>query len=347
MRFKEGSRVEVLRNKKEAYGSWFPARTLSKVGNMYTVRYELCLTSKGEPMIEKVPEEDIRPCPLLVNEGESWAVGDIAEAFDLCCWRVGKIAKIFRDNCCVVRLFGSIQLKKFHVSDLRVRQAWRNNRWISLGKAFENKEIYNSSKYETYIDSGENGFKYEEACTRQKHKQDYVCSFQAERTNNRNINFHGSSLLDDTALRGNNSKRMCTFEVGEYYPPIKRAQPRKVDALPFSNNLVGKTFMQPIIEESIECSVASCSGNNLPEYSPLDDTTSSPASKKSYRDVFENGLVANVHELELHAYKSTVQALYASGPLSWEQESLLTNLRMSLHISNEEHLLQLRNLLSD
>ncbi|XP_020269686.1 uncharacterized protein LOC109844925 [Asparagus officinalis] len=136
MRFKEGSRVEVLRNKKEAYGSWFPARTLSKVGNMYTVRYELCLTSKGEPMIEKVPEEDIRPCPLLVNEGESWAVGDIAEAFDLCCWRVGKIAKIFRDNCCVVRLFGSIQLKKFHVSDLRVRQAWRNNRWISLGKVY-------------------------------------------------------------------------------------------------------------------------------------------------------------------------------------------------------------------
>lgn len=54
----------------------------------------------------------------------------------------------------------------------------------------------------------------------------------------------------------------------------------------------------------------------------------------------------DVHELELEAYRSTVRALHASGPLTWEQESLLTNLRLSLNISNEEHLLQLRRLLS-
>jgi hypothetical protein len=63
-------------------------------------------------------------------------------------------------------------------------------------------------------------------------------------------------------------------------------------------------------------------------------------------DAYGSGLFLNIHELELQAYRSTVRALRAAGPLTWEQESLLTNLRLSLNISNEEHLLQLRHLLS-
>lgn len=54
----------------------------------------------------------------------------------------------------------------------------------------------------------------------------------------------------------------------------------------------------------------------------------------------------STHNLELHAYHCTLVALHASGPLSWEQETLLTNLRTMLHISNDEHLLELRKLLS-
>ena len=53
-----------------------------------------------------------------------------------------------------------------------------------------------------------------------------------------------------------------------------------------------------------------------------------------------------IHRLELHAYRSTLEAIYASGPLSWEQEELLTNLRISLHISNDEHLMEIKNLVS-
>lgn len=58
-------------------------------------------------------------------------------------------------------------------------------------------------------------------------------------------------------------------------------------------------------------------------------------------------LAAEIHRLELHAYRCTMEAFHASGPLSWERESLITNLRISLHISNDEHLLELRNLISD
>lgn len=116
-----------------------------------------------------------------------------------------------------------------------------------------------------------------------------------------------------------------------------------------------------ITEDSDRCSVASCSSNDLPDYrlqtawksfkdtgdSSCDDAESLCPSVSLRKSLpWEDGLKANVRELELHAYRRTLQALYASGPLSWEQESLLTNLRISLHISNEEHLLLLRQLLS-
>lgn len=60
----------------------------------------------------------------------------------------------------------------------------------------------------------------------------------------------------------------------------------------------------------------------------------------------EEEVATGIHNLELHAYRCTLEALHASGPLSWEQESLLTNLRIMLHISNDEHLMELKNLLS-
>lgn len=57
-------------------------------------------------------------------------------------------------------------------------------------------------------------------------------------------------------------------------------------------------------------------------------------------------VATRIHRLEFHAYRNTLAALYASGSISWEQEALLTNLRIWLHISNEEHLIELKNLIS-
>lgn len=57
-------------------------------------------------------------------------------------------------------------------------------------------------------------------------------------------------------------------------------------------------------------------------------------------------LEAEVHRLELQAYHCTMEALHASGPLSWEKETLVTNLRLLLHISNDEHLMELRQIIS-
>lgn len=114
---------------------------------------------------------------------------------------------------------------------------------------------------------------------------------------------------------------------------------------------------------STDCSVASCSLNEtadcirgsshkiFEDVSHCSDAESSSfPSFSSKRNTlvpsFGHKLEVDIHNLELQAYKSTVLALYASGPLSWEQESMLTNLRLSLHISNDEHLIQLRRLLA-
>lgn len=113
------------------------------------------------------------------------------------------------------------------------------------------------------------------------------------------------------------------------------------------------------------CSVGSCSISNdsigvlssriLADGCEVDaDNTSSDAESFSgHGDEEENtpiplgeDLAEKIHRLELHAYHCTLGALYASGPLSWEQEALLTNLRITLHISNDEHLMELRNLKS-
>lgn len=60
----------------------------------------------------------------------------------------------------------------------------------------------------------------------------------------------------------------------------------------------------------------------------------------------EEEVEISIRRLELQAYRRTLEALHASGPLSWEQESMLTNLRIMLHISNDEHLTELKYLIS-
>ncbi|KAL0330825.1 UNVERIFIED_CONTAM: hypothetical protein Sangu_1628000 [Sesamum angustifolium] len=72
----------------------------------------------------------------------------------------------------------------------------------------------------------------------------------------------------------------------------------------------------------------------------------SGSERKSSSLPLKEEVAVSIRRLELCAYRRTLEALYASGPLSWEQEALLTNLRIMLHISNDEHLMELKHLIS-
>lgn len=107
---------------------------------------------------------------------------------------------------------------------------------------------------------------------------------------------------------------------------------------------------EPSHAESTSSSVDSCCASSSPrrpqqqllyihsdhaEYCSLETESSFPRKK----------LQGEIHQMGLNAYRSTLIALYASGPISWEQEALLTDMRLILNVSNDEHLLELRNLL--
>ncbi|KAG5250544.1 EMSY N-terminal [Salix suchowensis] len=106
--------------------------------------------NNGEHVMEKVNREDVRPQPPS-NKRKRWTVGDDAEIFGFQCWREGKSAKVLKSELFVVRLFGSIQLKEFHESNLRIQQAWRNNNWsVARSKEYtkncaENKPQHSGS----------------------------------------------------------------------------------------------------------------------------------------------------------------------------------------------------------
>lgn len=140
MKFRKGNSVEVLRRELDPCGSWFTGNILLADGDSYIVRLKLVMDHEGKQVVEKVQGKDVRPLPPppppSVN-GKSWAIGDIAEVFDIRCWRVGKVAKVLKNNNrFVIKFFGSIQLKEFHASSLRIRQAWHGigNKWIVIGK---------------------------------------------------------------------------------------------------------------------------------------------------------------------------------------------------------------------
>lgn len=287
MKFHKGNLVEVLRREHDPCGSWYPASIVSSDGDNLIVRFKFLIDNEGQRVVEKVWKRDVRPRPLHVKK-QTWAVGDMVEVFDAKCWRVGKVGKVLqKTNRVVIRFFGSIQLKEFDISCLRIRQVWCDNEWKMIGKVIQE-------------------------------------------------NFRGAHIGGSRKKRrSSHSFRGRDNAVYNYRRPSQST------------------------EDSDQCSVASCSSNGMDDYRALisrrrlENSREDSDAESSFPSTYDRRYLAreerpepDIHELELHAYKSTLEAMYALGPLSWDQESLLTNLRVFLHISDEEHLFQLKYLLS-
>ncbi|KAJ4828604.1 hypothetical protein Tsubulata_004961 [Turnera subulata] len=388
MKFKKGYLVEVLRREDEPCGSWFPGSIVSADGNNYLVRYDSIMGQEGEAFVEKVHSKDVRPRPPL-RKVKRWMVGDVAEMFDFQCWRVGKIAKELENNVFVVKLVGSIQLKEFHGSEIRIQQAWHENKWSVTGKVASNEKItenYHQIKLKhsgSLVCSNPLHLTNKDPCSRDK-----IGLMHLQRGNSDvKMGLHVRKTNAGDAYHLERSSKGLLSSVRGYKKSLKRnlpwsklvegfsSQRARMDEKPskqycgMDSDLVKEsaakwlcTSSSPLCgEDSNRCSVASCGSNdgaNSPIYcyrKSLDNTADNSDAESSIPSVSVirhftphsgQNLEANIHKLEFHAYRSTVQALYASGPLSWEQESLLTNLRLSLHISDEEHLQHLRKLLS-
>ncbi|XVF32488.1 hypothetical protein REPUB_Repub17cG0087100 [Reevesia pubescens] len=347
MKFRKGNSVEVLRREHDPCGSWFTGNIRSADADNYVVRYKLLMDHEGKQVVEKVREKDVRPLPPSVN-GKSWAVGDIVEVFEIQCWRVGKVAKVLKNNNrFVIKFFGSIQLKEFHASSLRIRQVWQGNKWMVIGKVAQGKDLANSITPKISSHAG---------CLH------FRTSLDISKTLRSKENREGQHTGGAENVMCNMDKLFGGTLGKRKLPPCSRGYDETLKrTLPLFNQVDDSSCPLAGADEKFsKQSTNSCSFNGVADYAgqishkSLENTHDNSDAESSFpslggkRDLPLSPVdkVVDIHDLELRAYKSTVEALYASGPLSWEQESLLTNLRLSLNISDEEHLLQLRHLLS-
>ncbi|KAL9243740.1 hypothetical protein vseg_017592 [Gypsophila vaccaria] len=133
MRFRSGRSVEVLTKKKVPSGVWRCAEIVADNGDGYTVRYyrRPGLYKEG---VDKVPAQVVRPCPPPSKDSVIWAVGDIAEVLDDGYWKVSVIEEDFGEDYYQIRVFGSLDEFRVKKTSIRMRQEWKDNTWISLGK---------------------------------------------------------------------------------------------------------------------------------------------------------------------------------------------------------------------
>ncbi|XWS70661.1 hypothetical protein CRYUN_Cryun03dG0066000 [Craigia yunnanensis] len=404
MRFKKGTKVEVLSKKDVPSGSWHCAEIISGNGHSYTVRYEGHSSPTDKTIMERVSRKAIRPCPPVPVVSDNWFPGDVVEVFDNFSWKMATVLGVLEKKYILVRLLGSsleFKVRKFHI---RVRQSWLDDEWVVIGKDSGSCE---DGKH------GENYFL--------RYNQNSSSQFQStiRRRNghvkgecgpvNKKVNYQKSVIASSKTLKrgcysqvqahaGAGQKLRAVEKDGRLYRLVATNPSihEQVDAAAFPRDMLGEKYIHASVNnrtglsevhadrrkpngsvgcnfaenletndaDSVTCSVGSCSvsSNNLIKLphrvsiGPIEDVDGQCSDAESFcprGDEEGNCLVptkeelaAEIHKIELHAYRCTMEALHASGPLSWEQEALVTNLRLSLHISNDEHLMELRNLIS-
>ncbi|KAL1189163.1 Protein EMSY-LIKE 4 [Cardamine amara subsp. amara] len=307
MRFKKGTKVEVLSKSSVPSGAWRSAEIISGNGHYYTVMYD---RNDGTA---RVPRKSMRPEPPLLKVLDNWGPGDILEVFQSSSWKMAIVSKVLEKDCFLIRLLGSSLKFKASKSDVRVRQSWQDNEWIMIGQG-------GTSRLSGQTSTGK---------------------------------LKSKDKLDVFDVRSSKFLKKRTYSLVE-----PQSQTRALAAYPPKFLEEGKEDEED--RESVASSVGSCSvdtdGLSAVSFSPIEtgNTSDTESSSCVYGSIKKLGFprkgsgAADVHKLELDAYRSSIERLHASGPIiTWEQETWITNLRLRLNISNEEHLMQIRNLISD
>ncbi|KAF3494823.1 hypothetical protein DY000_02057011 [Brassica cretica] len=314
MRFRKGSIVEVLTLKEAPYGGgWRAAEILAGNGHTYSVRYYSYGLAKDEALEERAARKSIRPCPPQIDVGR-WEAGELVEVLDKVSWKTATVLEELSGRYYLVRLLGAALELTVHKVNFRARQCWQDETWVMIGK------VSCSVKSSTLTGSDVNP----------------------------NLKPHETSVASVRVLKRPSSCDWCESAESFTGSPKKLRSCRS-----------GSSVCNGCCDDTDACSVGSC---NPVRYDESDDTSTSfldgsssqeagscssdAESSKGVREEATGGTVRRSCRPELYTYRSTLGKLFASGPLDWNQEASLTDLRLSLNISTDEHLMEIRNLKS-
>ncbi|XP_027353781.1 uncharacterized protein LOC113864361 isoform X2 [Abrus precatorius] len=376
MRLKKGSKVEIIGKTERLRVEWRCARIISGNGHTYSVQYD-CSSKTGEASVERVPRKAIRPCPPPIKGVESWEANDHLEVYDAGCWKAATVLKFIGRGFYLARLWVSCKELHVHKVNMRPRQSWHNGQWFIMPMGPCKSGVGKSRKIcLPGLDASVPQESHLASTSTLKRKSPYGSSLiepypiklraVASMGECERLKALPTALLlekvDAVAYPENNMGEKCmhtsfTNGANQYYETGKK-NPCNVST----------HFLERIEEPEYSCSVMSSVGscsvisNNTNKFSSDtlegscqedEDTLRSDAESVDVGDVDkgcsispEDVVAERIHRLELHAYRRTLEAIYVSGPLSWEQEELLTNLRISLNISNDEHSMEIKNLVS-
>ncbi|KAK1437520.1 hypothetical protein QVD17_03312 [Tagetes erecta] len=358
MKYKRGSTVEVF-----CAQSWRCARIVYGKGHNYTVSYDVYPGFTDKDDVERVSVESIRPCPPLLEISESWIPGDVAEVFHNLSWKMAIVLKDFGLDQFLVRIVESSQEFEVMKSELRVRQSYRKGEWIVISKVPSDYKDANSTKLLKYDQDSGSQAKQKETIEDSRAKD--LC-FDAQ----------NNHLMESHVTPSKTLKRASTCRYSQDETDTKRARKLRMSEKEAMQARVLGTSHKVVVDVAnrktcidTACGYESSSGScSMYSYKPyeiyhgqgyvedIEDHESDAESICRFEDHEEksqetdesaaNETAADeIHRLELHAYRNTMAALHASGPLSWENETMVTNLRLSLHISNDEHMTMLKHLL--
>ncbi|KAL9241216.1 hypothetical protein vseg_015349 [Gypsophila vaccaria] len=332
MRFKIGSRVEVLTKKKVSSGVWRCAVIEARNGDGYTVRFY-----RGPDMFkdgfDKVSAEAVRPCPppLPVADSTGWAVDDVVEVLDGGYWKVSVIEEVMEDDCYQIHVIGSIDDFRVKKSNIRMRQEWKDGKWVSLGKEAGNCE---------------------DMVTRMRKKvrmmQQQECMQKRRAVNNeakhKAIPEDMYSFVGCPVSRGILKQTQCSDNLLTSTVSCRNLgnASESKDCVSCSSSVASCSVIDLCCDRILSHTSTSCSQDSDSLCS--DAESSNPLGDKEENSTGEQLGDFKTHELDLRSYRHTLELLYASGPLTWDQEILLTDLRKELYVSNDEHLMELRRL---
>uniref|UniRef100_A0ACD5TM06 Uncharacterized protein n=1 Tax=Avena sativa TaxID=4498 RepID=A0ACD5TM06_AVESA len=365
MRINKGMMVEAWLTDdatNDMQGAWRAGEVIWGNGHSYVIRW-----SDGGPDSERISRKFVRPIPdpdVQMRLPKDLAAGDIVELLDSGLWKWVEVVRV-GDRHFDVKYIGNTGVFMVDGSVLRPRLLYGQNGWAMVHK---NSQTTTKSAVPSHPIAGKNikskaisDFSAHAVKLGKTKRSDHtvdiardVKRFQcnggtnmlfAERQepaarSNDNIkvmDLHPSHYLQETGSNDDDasSKSDTSSSTGDSSSSSRSS---------VSNSKGG--------DPAVSTTVQHCKENQEAESQLLPptckeeekDSDESRASARMQRHEVEVVMKQEeqqhdrrVHDLELEAYVSVVRAFRAAGSLTWTREELLSDLRVQLHISRDEH----------